>query len=249
MKRLTTIAVLAAGALAAPAVASADVPLVADCPAGTESGLKIDWPAREVPLGRTVYISVSTNYPGPSTSIKHHMESHGDTSVIYEGDNDTPEVYWLRFDEAAPDTPGWTTTATLTVSWTQWPSRTYTPGQSDCRMSESATFVVTPRVAPDHTDPYVPPTVPVPVAPTPPVAPGPTPPELQPPTLVCKVPNVKGMTVARASERLAAAHCRRGSVRRVRSRTRVGRVVTTSPGRGMKLTAGTRVRLTISGGR
>ncbi|HYZ92233.1 MAG TPA: S8 family serine peptidase, partial [Actinomycetota bacterium] len=66
----------------------------------------------------------------------------------------------------------------------------------------------------------------------------------------CRVPNVRGRTVARARRLLARANCRLGAVRRVYSgRVRSGLVVSQSRRPGARLPRGTRVNVKVSRGR
>lgn len=64
----------------------------------------------------------------------------------------------------------------------------------------------------------------------------------------CVVPPLRGLPVATARRRLAAAGCRGGRVTRVRSRLRRGAVVRSRPGAGARRPAGTRVALRVSAG-
>jgi hypothetical protein len=65
------------------------------------------------------------------------------------------------------------------------------------------------------------------------------------PETYCRVPYVKGLTVAKARKRLASAHCRMGTVKRVRSRSFPGRIVRTNPKSGTRLASGAKVRLVV----
>lgn len=66
----------------------------------------------------------------------------------------------------------------------------------------------------------------------------------------CRVPNVRGKTVAQARRQLARANCRLGRTRRVFSnRVRSGRIVKQSRRPGARLARGTRVNVDVSRGR
>jgi hypothetical protein len=82
------------------------------------------------------------------------------------------------------------------------------------------------------------------VAPSPPPPPSATPPTAT--RAVCTVPHVKRLRAARARRRMLAADCRYRVVR-VRSRMRVGRVVSTRPKAGRRTTK--RVVIRVSRGR
>jgi Tol biopolymer transport system component len=70
------------------------------------------------------------------------------------------------------------------------------------------------------------------------------------PSTVCVVPKVKGKSLRTAKQRLTAAHCQAGTIKRAFSRTvRKGHVVAERPGSGRKLHDGARVALTVSKGR
>jgi hypothetical protein len=78
-------------------------------------------------------------------------------------------------------------------------------------------------------------------------APTTTPP---PAKLSCKVPKLKGKTLAAAKKALKKAHCAPGKTSRKRSKTvRKGRVISTKPKAGKKLANGAKVKLTLSKGR
>lgn len=66
---------------------------------------------------------------------------------------------------------------------------------------------------------------------------------------VCRVPRVKGQTLARAAAAIRTGHCRLGAVRGTFSRVPRGRVVTQSPKAGTRLVAGGRVALVVSKGK
>ena len=66
---------------------------------------------------------------------------------------------------------------------------------------------------------------------------------------LCRVPNVRGNTLAAAKTRIRAANCAVGRVRRVRSRKKIGRVVAQSPAAGRTLPNLGKVNLLISSGR
>jgi hypothetical protein len=73
---------------------------------------------------------------------------------------------------------------------------------------------------------------------------------LTPAAAPCVVPNVKGKPLATAKRRIGTAHCRTGSVTRVRSRTVAkGRVISQSPKAGRKLARGSKVNLVVSSGK
>jgi PASTA domain len=63
----------------------------------------------------------------------------------------------------------------------------------------------------------------------------------------CLVPKLAGLRLAAAKRKLAAARCRVGAVRRKRSsHVASGRVISSSPGKGSRRSAGTKVKLVIS---
>ena len=66
-----------------------------------------------------------------------------------------------------------------------------------------------------------------------------------PPAVVCKVPKLKGLTLARAKRRLRAAHCRTGTIRRPRHAHGTLVVGKSSPRAGTKHAAGAKVKLTL----
>jgi hypothetical protein len=67
---------------------------------------------------------------------------------------------------------------------------------------------------------------------------------------LCVVPRLRGKSLADAQQALAKAHCRAGTVSRVRSRTvGKGRVVSSDPGAGTRHPGGTKVALVVSRGR
>lgn len=65
----------------------------------------------------------------------------------------------------------------------------------------------------------------------------------------CVVPSVVGRRLVSARQRIERAGCRVGSVRRARSRARVGRVAAQHPRAGKRLIARGRVNLIVSRGR
>ncbi|HKH31540.1 MAG TPA: S8 family serine peptidase [Gaiellaceae bacterium] len=65
----------------------------------------------------------------------------------------------------------------------------------------------------------------------------------------CKVPRVKGKTVAAAKTALKRAGCKLGPVKRVRSRVPKGRIVAQRPAAGRRVGKGTPVAVTVSRGR
>jgi hypothetical protein len=72
----------------------------------------------------------------------------------------------------------------------------------------------------------------------------------QPPPSKCVVPNVKRKPLATAKRRIAAAHCRTGTVTKAKSKTvPKGRVISQKPPAGKKLAAGSKVRLVVSRGK
>jgi PASTA domain len=79
-------------------------------------------------------------------------------------------------------------------------------------------------------------------APTPPVVVTQT---VQAPT-VCKVPGLKGLTIASAKRILKAAHCALGTVKRKKvKRERVGKVIAQKPRKGKSLAKGAKVTVTV----
>jgi hypothetical protein len=81
---------------------------------------------------------------------------------------------------------------------------------------------------------------------------GPSPPpvvvtETVPAAIVCKVPGLKGLTIASAKRVLRAAHCALGTVKRktVKRKSRVGKVIAQTPRRGKSLPQGARVAVTV----
>jgi PASTA domain len=62
----------------------------------------------------------------------------------------------------------------------------------------------------------------------------------------CTVPNVRGLTLARARAALAAADCRTGRITRASRGARRGRVVAQRPGPGARPRFPAAVRLTVS---
>jgi titin len=72
----------------------------------------------------------------------------------------------------------------------------------------------------------------------------------QPPGRRCVVPNVKRKPLATAKRRIAAAHCRTGTVTKASSKTvPKGSVISQKPPAGKKLAAGSKVRLVVSRGK
>jgi hypothetical protein len=229
-------------ALVAAAPASAAQESVSECPADTEPAYIVDWPAREVPIGQVITPRVSMNLANP-TAISHHLVMRGDTPprVIYEGETVGQALYYLFFEQGV-DQPG--ETVTIDVDWTQSTSST---SMTKCHMAVSARFVAT----------AAPPANPLPSWFTFTVQPKPAPPAALMPApapapaggkaaVVCKVPNVRGLTIRGARRRLARAHCRLGKVRRVYSRSRSGRVLRTLPGRGAVRQRGAGIRLVVA---
>jgi beta-lactam-binding protein with PASTA domain len=71
-----------------------------------------------------------------------------------------------------------------------------------------------------------------------------------PKTARCVVPNVKGKPLATAKARVAAGHCRTGTVTRAKSRTVAkGKVISQRPKAGTKLASGAKISLVVSRGR
>jgi Fibronectin type III domain/WD40-like Beta Propeller Repeat/PASTA domain len=69
-------------------------------------------------------------------------------------------------------------------------------------------------------------------------------------TVKCVVPNVKGKRLATAKHRIAARHCRTGTVKTARSKTvRKGEVISQRPKPGTRLRKGGKVNLVISRGK
>jgi hypothetical protein len=91
-----------------------------------------------------------------------------------------------------------------------------------------------------------------PPAPTPGPGPGSGPAPSPPPPVagpVCTVPRIKGMKLPAAKRALRRAHCRVGRIKHRHSKkVRRGRVVATSPGRGRRMVAGSKVELFVSSG-
>jgi PASTA domain len=64
--------------------------------------------------------------------------------------------------------------------------------------------------------------------------------------VVCRVPGLKGLTIASAKRVLKAAHCALGAVKRKQvRRKRVGKVIAQRPRKGRSLTKGTKVAVTV----
>ncbi|HWH43438.1 MAG TPA: PASTA domain-containing protein [Thermoleophilaceae bacterium] len=94
---------------------------------------------------------------------------------------------------------------------------------------------------------------PPPPPPAPPAPPAPAPQSPAAPSDLaddgCRVPSLRGMTIARAANRLGARGCSLGRVRRVRSTPRNrGRVISSSPRAGTRRPRGTRVNLVVGKG-
>ncbi len=71
-----------------------------------------------------------------------------------------------------------------------------------------------------------------------------------PPKVVCTVPNLTRKFLAAAKKKIAAAHCRTGTVTRAKSRTvQKGRVISQRPKAGRKLARGSKVNLVVSRGK
>jgi hypothetical protein len=64
----------------------------------------------------------------------------------------------------------------------------------------------------------------------------------------CVVPRVRGLPVSAARATLVRFGCSAGAIRKIRSRARKGRVLSSSPGAGAQLVAASRVALTVSAG-
>jgi len=66
----------------------------------------------------------------------------------------------------------------------------------------------------------------------------------------CKVPSVKGKTLAAAKSALKHAHCGVGAVtKKASAKVAKGKVISSKPGAGSKHKAGTKVALTVSSGK
>ncbi len=61
----------------------------------------------------------------------------------------------------------------------------------------------------------------------------------------CRVPALRGRTLADAKRRLQSAKCSVGRVKRVTSKRYAGRVIRTSPSRGRTLRKGSKVNLVV----
>ncbi|ADB48861.1 PKD domain-containing protein [Conexibacter woesei] len=70
-----------------------------------------------------------------------------------------------------------------------------------------------------------------------------TPPAARP--VLCRVPQLTGLTLAHAKRRLKAAHCALGRVRYVNGRRNAGKVVRSSHRRGAAVAKGTRIDVTV----
>jgi eukaryotic-like serine/threonine-protein kinase len=67
---------------------------------------------------------------------------------------------------------------------------------------------------------------------------------------VCKVPNVKGDGTVAAESKLIGANCGIGPIKSVKSKkVAKGHVISSSPGAGATLKAGSKVKLTVSSGK
>ena len=77
----------------------------------------------------------------------------------------------------------------------------------------------------------------------------PPPPPPPPPVTKCVVPAVVGKPLAKAKVKIRAAHCRVGTITKVRSKKKKGIVVKQRPAARKHLAAGTRVRLWVSRGK
>jgi hypothetical protein len=69
------------------------------------------------------------------------------------------------------------------------------------------------------------------------------------PAAACVVPSLRGKTVIRAREALAAAGCRLGTIKRKASKVKRGRIVRSTPGANRVLAAHARVAVVLSRGR
>ena len=70
------------------------------------------------------------------------------------------------------------------------------------------------------------------------------------PTVSCRVPNVKGKSLAVAKRKIAAAHCKTGKVTTAKSKTvKKGNVISQKPKAGTKLRKGSKVNLVVSRGK
>jgi GH25 family lysozyme M1 (1,4-beta-N-acetylmuramidase) len=81
-------------------------------------------------------------------------------------------------------------------------------------------------------------------APPAPAPPPPVPPPPPPPAVVCRVPRVVHLRLAKARARIRRAHCSLGKVQRVRSK-RVGKVLAQKPSAGRERPQRTRIRLIV----
>jgi hypothetical protein len=122
----------------------------------------------------------------------------------------------------------------------------------DITGSAPAPPATTTAVPPPPTAPTTTTTAPPP--PTAPVAPPASVTTAAPPVATavvrCRVPKLRGMTVAAAQLKLFNANCSLGSVTRIRSSSvRRGRVISSSPSAGKSLPADARVRVAVSRGR
>jgi hypothetical protein len=102
--------------------------------------------------------------------------------------------------------------------------------------------------APPPPAPPPPPPPPAPPPPPPTVSPPPPPSPPAAPPVRCRVPAVRGRLLAHARARIAAAHCRVGKIKYVRSRMKKGLVLAQSPRAGESLPRGGRVNLIVGGG-
>jgi subtilisin family serine protease len=118
--------------------------------------------------------------------------------------------------------------------------------------SFSATDSATPPPPPQPPAPPQPQPQPPPPTPQPPPSappPPPPPPPRQPTVVKCKVPNVKGKTVAKAKAALKAKRCAAGKVKLAFSgKVKKGRVIAQSKRPGATLPRNTKVNLTVSKG-
>ena len=155
----------------------------------------------------------------------------------YPGLGATSPLWIACWCQTAGQLPaGWTT-----YTFWQWTNQPIDfPGDQDVFNGSDAQLVALANGGPPP-PPAPPPPPPLPPPPPPPPVPPPPPP---PPVVICRVPRVIGLRLARARARIRRAHCTTGRVRRVHAR-RPGRVVAQRPSAGRRLPRGTRVRLVV----
>lgn len=79
--------------------------------------------------------------------------------------------------------------------------------------------------------------------PAPPRPSAPAPPAARP--VLCRVPQLAGLTLAQAKRRLEAAHCALGHIGYVSGRRNAGKVIRSSHRRGAAVAKGTRIGVTV----